>query len=125
MQHFHPTHIYYLRCLVVFGHFQPMLYENIIKRLRSSGTIAPGDMRFNLNSDSVEDALEHLDRELFSFTEDSANYSRSGIFTSNVVPIPIDGQAMDVASNGNRKIWGKAFAEQKRPLRRIDNDTEK
>jgi tetratricopeptide (TPR) repeat protein len=121
MNTFHPTHVFYLRCLVVFGLFEPENYEKIVKALKTGGAIQRNDNGFALSPDAPEDALNHLDRELFTFSEDLANYSRSGIFTSDLIPVPIDGLATDVASNGSRLLWSSVFEERLKPLRRIDD----
>jgi len=124
MKEFHPSHLFYLRCLVVLGHFDSITYDVIIKSLRKSGQIAPDDMGFSLTSDSVEDALAHLDRELFAFNYDAGHYSRSTIFTSTIVPIPIDGLSTDVASNGNRKLWGPVIRRQAQKLHRLPDESD-
>jgi tetratricopeptide (TPR) repeat protein len=124
MKEFHPSHLFYLRCLVVLGHFNSETYDMIVKTARKSGQIAPDDMGFSLTSDSVEDALAHLDRELFAFNDDVGHYSRSTIFTSTIVPIPIDGLSTDVASNGNRKLWGPVIRRQAQKLHRLPDESD-
>jgi uncharacterized protein HemY len=123
IKHFHPTHLFYLRCLVVLGHFDAKVYESLVQGLKRDGKVAGYDKRFSLGSGRTDDALQHLDYELFTFSDDRGEYTRSGIFTTNLIPVPINGLATDVASNGDRKVWGPLFKKQNRPLKLVEGDT--
>jgi hypothetical protein len=62
---FHPTHLLFVRTLVVYGQFDPETYEELVATLRSQGEIAPDDIWYNRTSQADEDAVEHLDHTLF------------------------------------------------------------